>query len=114
MQTKRLLAMAALVIILIVGFSICNKSKDDSGSDSSGIGFIGKVTEIKGELVSIRMQLQNLEAEARELADKQTEAIRNNDETSELDKKLEETREKIRELEDREEKLNDQLSNVKK
>lgn len=114
MQTKRLLALVALVIIFVIGIAICNKSGDDSNSESSGIGFIGKVSEIKGELVHIRMQLQKLEADLKDLADKQSEAMRNSESTVDIDQKLEDTREKIRLLEAKEEKLNDQLSQIKK
>lgn len=114
MQTKRLFAVIALVIVFAVGFAICNKSGDDSGSGSGGIGFIGKVSEIKGELVNIRMQIQKLEADFKDLSDKQSEAIRNSENTADIDQKLEDTREKINELEAKEEKLNDQLSQMKK
>jgi seryl-tRNA synthetase len=118
MKANRLLVLIVLIAILFIGYAICTGGKSgdrtDSGDQGGGVGFIGKISEIKGELVKIRTEIQELEAKRRGLSNEKSERLRNNESSEDLDQKINEILEKIKKLETREEELTDQLSRMRK
>jgi seryl-tRNA synthetase len=115
MRAYRTYALIGLVVILIIGYAICSSGKsDETAGSEGGIGFIGSVSEIKGELVKIRMDIQELEADRRILSDKKTARLNNGDSTEDLDEEMQKVQERLKELEAREMELNDRLSNMRK
>lgn len=115
---NRLLVLIVLIAILFIGYTICTGGKSgdstDSGDQGGGVGFIGKVTEIKGELVKIRTEIQELESKRRGLSNEKSERLRNNESSEDLDREINDILEKIKKLEAREEDLTDQLSRMRK
>jgi seryl-tRNA synthetase len=118
MKVNRLLVLVILIAILFIGYAICSRGKSgvstDSGDQGGGVGFIGKVSEIKGEMVKIRMEIQELETKRRDLANEKSERLRNNESSKDLDQEMKEIQVKINNLEAREQELMDQLSRMRK